>query len=54
MIKILWKLGLNQMTVCLENKKLKLHNLTVIVRSVFEEDGQYYSQVFLGEYLYEL
>ena len=28
------------------NKILKLHNLTVIVRSVFEEDGQYYSQVF--------
>ena len=24
------------------NKMLKLHNLTVIVRSVFEEDGKYY------------
>ena len=28
--------------------------LTVIVRSVFEEDGKYYSQVFLGECLYEV
>ena len=35
------------------NKILKLHNLTVIVRSVFEEDGKYYPQVFLGECLYE-
>ena len=36
------------------NKILKLHNLTVIVRSVFEEDGKYYPQVFLDECLYEL
>ena len=27
-------------------KILKLHMLTVIVRSVFEEDGKYYPQVF--------
>ena len=36
------------------NKILKLHNLKVIVRSVFEEDGKYYPQVFLDERLYEL
>ena len=36
------------------NKILKLHKLTVIVRSVFEEDGKYYSQVCLDEYLYKL
>ena len=36
------------------NKILKLHNLTVTVRSVFEEDGKYYPQVFLDECLYEL
>ena len=35
------------------NKTLKLHNLTIIVRSVFE-DGKYYLQVFLDECLYEL
>ena len=28
--------------------------LTVVVRSVFEEDGKYYSQVFLNECLYEI
>ena len=35
------------------NEILKLHNLTTIVRPVFEEDGKYYPQVFLDEYLYE-
>ena len=29
------------------NKILKLHMLTVIVRSIFEEDGKYYLQFFL-------
>ena len=28
------------------NKVLKLHNLKVITRSVFEEDSKYYPQVF--------
>ena len=28
--------------------------LTVIVRYVFKEDGKYYPQVFLDEYLYEI
>ena len=28
------------------NKTLKLHNMTIIVGSVFEEDGKYYPQVF--------
>ena len=36
------------------NKILKIHNLTIIVRSVFEEDGKYYPQVFLDECLYQL
>ena len=36
------------------NKTLKLHNMTIIVRSVFEEDDKYYPQVFLDECLYEL
>ena len=34
------------------NETLKLHNITIIIRSVFE-DGKYYSQVFLEGYLYE-
>ena len=35
------------------NKTLRLHNTTVIVRPVFEEDRKYYPQVFLDECLYE-
>ena len=33
---------------------LKLQMLTVIDRSVFEENGKYYSQAFLGKCLYKL
>ena len=36
------------------NKILKLHMLTIIVRSVFEEDAKYYPQIFLDECLYEV
>ena len=36
------------------NETLKFHNITIIIRSVFEENGKYYPHVFLVEYLYEL
>ena len=36
------------------NKLLKFHMLTVIIKSVFEEDGKFYPQVFLDECLYEI
>ena len=36
------------------NKPLKLHAMTIIIRSVFEEDGKLYSQVLLDDTLYEL
>ena len=36
------------------NKQLKLHMLTIIVRSVFEKYGKFYPQVFLDDALYEL
>ena len=35
------------------NKMLKLHMLTVIIKSVFEEDGKCYTR-FLVECLYEV
>ena len=35
------------------NKMVKLHNLTIIVRYVFEDDVKYYPQVFLDECMYE-
>ena len=36
------------------NKPLKLHLLTVIVRSIFEEDSKFYLQLYLDDSLYEL
>ena len=36
------------------NKQLKLHMLTITVRSVFEEDGKFYAQLYLDDCLYEL
>ena len=36
------------------NKTLKLHNMTIVVRSVFEEKGEFYPQIYLDECLYEL
>ena len=36
------------------NKPLKLHAMTIIIRSVFEGGGKFYPQVFLDDALYEL
>ena len=36
------------------NTPLKFHSITIIIRSVFEEDGKLYLQVFLDDTLYEL
>ena len=36
------------------NKPLKFHNMTITIRSVFEEDGKFYPQVSLDDTLYEL
>ena len=36
------------------NKALKLYAITVLIRSVFEEDGNLYPQLFLDDALNEL
>ena len=36
------------------NKPLSLHMLTIIVRSVFEDEGKFYLQVYLDGCLYKL
>ena len=36
------------------NKPLKFHAMTIIIRSVFEEDGKLYPQVFLDDALYDV
>ena len=35
-------------------KSLKFHLKTITIRSVFEEDGKLYPQVFVDDTLYEL
>ena len=36
------------------NKPLKFHMMTIIIRSVFEEDGKLYLKVFLDDPLYKV
>ena len=36
------------------NKPLNFHNMTITIRSVFEEDGKLFLQAFLDDILYEL
>ena len=36
------------------NKQLKFPTMTIIVRSVFEEDGKFYPQIYFGQCLYDL
>ena len=36
------------------NKSLKFHAVAINIRSVFEEDGKLYPQLFLDDTLYEL
>ena len=47
------KIKFNSDDNLLLNKKLKLHIITIIARSSFEEDARYKSLVFLEECLYE-
>ena len=36
------------------NKPIKLHLLTISIRSVFSKDGKFYPQLFLDNTLHEL
>ena len=36
------------------NKQLKFLSATIVIRSVFKDDGKYYPQTFLDDCLYEL
>ena len=36
------------------NKPIKLRLLTIIIRSVFSENGKFYHQLFLDDAIYEL
>ena len=36
------------------NKVINFHNLTVVVRSIFENDGKYYLQIYLDDALVDI
>ena len=36
------------------NRVLKFYNITIIIRSVFGENGKFYPQLFLDDTLYDL
>ena len=51
MEKISWRSNDNLMIICSDdnlplNKILKLHDLTIVVRHVFQDDNKYYPQFF--------
>ena len=48
------KIKFNSDDNILLNKPLNCYMMTIIIRSVFEEDGKLYPQVFLDDTLYEL
>ena len=53
MKKITWKSNLILIITCIK-QTAKIHNITIIIRSVFEEDGKLYPQVLLNDTLHEL
>ena len=48
------KIKFNSDNSLLLNKILKLHNMTIVNRSVFQENDKYYPEDFLDECLYEV
>ena len=48
------KIKFNSDDYLLLNNPLEFHNMTITIRSAFEEDGKLYPQVFLDDNLYEL
>ena len=45
-MSVIMKIKLNSDDNLPLNKPLKFHNMTITIRSVFEEDGKLYPQVF--------
>ena len=51
--KTSWKLGLNQMMICLD-KTFNISDMTTVAASVLEKNGKYYPQTFFHECTYNL
>ena len=54
MMKILWKLNFDTDDDLSLNKPLTFLIMTIVVRSIFEDEGKFYPQVYLDECLYQL
>ena len=54
MMKILWKLNFDPDDDLSLNKPLTFLIMTIVVRSIFEDEGKFYPQVYLDECLYQL
>ena len=54
MVKISWKTKFDSDDDLPLNKQLKFPRMTIVVRSVFEEDGKFYLQAYLNKCLHEL
>ena len=52
-MKILWKFNFDTDDDLSLNKPLTFSITTTVVRSVFEDEGRFYPQVYLDECLYE-
>ena len=53
-MKILWKFNFDTDDDLSLNKSLTFSIMTIVFRSVFEDEGKFYPQVYLDECLYEL
>ena len=54
MASVIMKIKVNSDDDLPLNKPFKFHLMTITIRSVFEENGKLYPQVFLDDTLYEL
>ena len=52
-MKILWKFNFDTDDDLSLNKSLTFSIMTIVFRSVFEDEGKFYPQVYLDECLYE-
>ena len=52
-MKILWKFNFDTDDDLSLNKSLTFSIMIIVVRSVFEDEGKFYPQVYLDECLYE-
>ena len=48
------KIKIESNNILPEDKDVNIHLATIIIRSIFAQDGKYYPQLFLDDWLYKL